>query len=137
MIGHTLRAFEILGFLAAFVLTAHAARGADEGLKVVPWPRSVAMQGGALNLTAATRVTTASDALMPLAKVRAEEIQAATGLKVVPAAGDAKPGDIELKLDPSLKGESYVLTVGDRALVRGGHYAALAGGTVTLLQAIQ
>ncbi|MEI7837546.1 MAG: family 20 glycosylhydrolase [Planctomycetota bacterium] len=137
MVDRTRRTFEILGFLAAFVLTIHAAGGAEEGLKIVPWPRSVAMQGGAVTLTAASRITTANDTLMPLAKVLAEEILAVTGLKIVPAAGNSEAGDIELKLDPSLKGESYILNVGDRALVRGGNYGAVALGTVTLLQAIQ
>ncbi len=133
----TLCTFVILGFLASLALRAQAAPLAKEGLNIVPWPKSVTMQGGTVALTGASRVTTASNELMPLAKVLAEEISAVTGLTLAPATGAARPGDIELSLDPSLKGESYSLNVGDHAIVRGGTYGAVALGTVTLLQAME
>ncbi|MCY2929179.1 MAG: family 20 glycosylhydrolase [Planctomycetota bacterium] len=125
-----------LGFLAVLALAAPAP-GADDAPPIVPWPQSVVLQPGAMPLTGAARIIAANDKLTPLANVLAEEIAAVTGLKVAPAAGAAKPGDIELALDPSLKGERYVLAVGDRAVVRGGNYGALALGTASLLQALR
>lgn len=137
MSGSILRAFVSVVILAAFSQAAFAAPKAEDSLKIVPWPKSVTMQGGAVTLTDASRVTAANDKLMPLAKVLAEEISTVTGLKIAPASGAGKAGDIALELDPQLKGESYILNVGDRTLVRGANYGAAAMGTVTLLQSLQ
>jgi len=51
-------------------------------------------------------------------------------------SGPAKPGDIVLTPDTTLKDEAYRLRVGSQALVSGGNYGAVAMGTVSLLQAI-
>ena len=120
-------------------LTAGAASAAppatDARANFIPWPRKVEFDQGQLRLNTA-RIVASTPALLPLAKVLAEEIAATTRLKLPALSGPAKPGDIVLTLDSSIKGEAYRVRVGVQAIVSGGNYAAIAMGTVSLLQAI-
>lgn len=128
--------------LIALLLTPIAATAAmaadppqDSRLNFIPWPGKVEIQQGKLALVPARIVATAP-ALVPLAKVLAEEIAATTGLKLPAAAGPAKAGDLVLTIDSGLKNEAYRVGVGAQATVAGGNYGAVAMGTVSLLQAI-
>ncbi len=121
----------------AVSLAQIGARAAEPRPNFVPWPKAVQPAPGSLPVTAAARIVTGDPRLAPLALVLAEEIYRSTAVKVAPASGAARAGDIELRLDPALQGEAYALSVGDRAVVRGGNYRAVAWGTVTLLQALQ
>jgi len=103
---------------------------------LVPWPKSVEVAQGVLELGPRSRIVSESPLLLPLAKVLAEEIHAVAGLNLPTASGRPGPGDIGLALDPALSKESYKLVVGEHAVVRGGNYGAVALGTVTLLQAL-
>jgi len=105
--------------------------------RLVPWPQSLTMQEGAMALGQHSRIVAASDDLAPLTKILAEEIQATTGLQLATAAGQPKPGDVLLAIDPSLQDEAYTLEVKDYAVVKGGDYPSLASGSVTLLQALK
>lgn len=107
---------------------------------LVPWPQKVSMRPGVMMLTDAETIIAVDQKLLPLAKILADEIAAETGLRykaVVGTVASAKAGDIALLFDPKLKAEAHTLTIGQSALVTGGDYAAVAFGTITLLQAIQ
>jgi len=108
---------------------------ADAHANFIPWPKKVELDPGQLPLTSA-RIVAGTPALLPLAKLLSEEIAATTRLKLPAVSGPAKPGDIVLTPDTTLKDEAYRLRVGSQALVSGGNYGAVAMGTVSLLQAI-
>ncbi|MCX6902354.1 MAG: family 20 glycosylhydrolase [Verrucomicrobia bacterium] len=105
-------------------------------LNLIPWPKSVEVQPGAINLGPQSRVVAGDVSLRPLAEVLAEEVFLATGLRLATATGRPAVGDVLLRLDPQLKGEAYALEAGETMEVRGGNYGAVALGTVTLLQAL-
>ena len=121
-------------WLAAGLTLAAAAAGEPN---LVPWPQSVESAAGGMELTAATRLAAGDEKLLPLARAVAEEVFLLTGRRPKVVNGKARPGDVGLVLDKSLGGEAYTLRVTDRAVVRGGDYAAVAMGTVTLLQAMR
>jgi len=125
-------------FGASLLMAPRSSPAADspEGLALVPWPRSVEMAEGAMGVTPDSRIVYQNAALAPLADVLAGEIHMATALRLPTEKATAKPGDIELRLDPQLQGEAYTLSVTDRAVVCGGNYRAVAWGTVTLLQSL-
>ena len=123
--------------LAAFTVTAASAAAVppDAPPTHKPRPKQLDLKPGYLNLASA-RVVASVPSLLPLARILADEIAAATPLKPVALCGPAKPGDIVLSPDAASKEESYSLSVGDQATVRGGSYGAVAMGTASLLQAI-
>jgi hexosaminidase len=125
-----------LPFLAAGLFFATRTAAAEE-LNLIPKPKTLDVHEGRLTLTVKTRIVAADARLRPLAEVLAGEVYRATGLalKAAPAAA-AEDGDIELQMDPSLKGEQYALDVDRRAVCRGGTYTAVAWSTVSLLQAL-
>ncbi len=110
----------------------------------VPMPRSITAGRG--NMGVGGSLIAASRKLVPLAEVVAAEFLLLTGRKLsVREGGEAGPGDILLEICADRKGgspggleedQSYTLEVTDKALVRGGSYAAAAFGTATLLQAL-
>ncbi len=68
--------------------------------------------------------------------VLAEEIKLLTGKAMRVTQDRPESGDILLSIDPRLEGQAYALEVDKVTVVRGGDYAAVAMGTVTLLHAI-
>ncbi len=112
--------------------------GAGAPLNFLPWPQTLKPAGSTeLPLKATTRIVTTDRALAPLVKVLTGEIQMLTGMNPANALGVAKPGDIMIAIDPSLKNEAaYTLTVTDRVTIKGGGYIGAAHGTSLLLQAI-
>lgn len=104
---------------------------------LVPWPRSLELKSGELEIGPGTRIAAAAPALEPLARVLADEMQAIVGLRPQVVAGPGAPGDIVLVEDAALEGEAHAVDVADRATVRGGTYGGVALGTVTLLQALR
>jgi len=101
----------------------------------IPWPKTVELKPGQIRLAPA-RIVAGNPALKMLAEVLAGEVAATHGLKLPVASAPAKPGDIVLTLDAGLTGEAYRLNIDSQAVVAGGNYAAVALGTVSLLQAI-
>ncbi|MCX6877572.1 MAG: family 20 glycosylhydrolase [Verrucomicrobia bacterium] len=136
-ISKQLHRFQLLvpACLTACLLSAQAAPA--DNLQLVPWPKSVKADDLPLEFTKDTRIVATDPSLEPLAKVLADELFVVFGVRYAVAQGEAKNGDIVLKLDPSLKGEAYTLLVEKSAIVSGGNYAAVALGTVTLSQAIE
>ena len=124
-------------FVAAMLLPATLAPAASEpSLNLIPWPKSVKLAGGKMDLTSQSRIVFADPKLEPLAKVLAGELLLTTGLAPQVTSDKPAPGDIVLGLNPQLKGEQYQLAVGANAVVRGANYRAAAWGTVTLVQAL-
>ncbi|MCY2924338.1 MAG: family 20 glycosylhydrolase [Planctomycetota bacterium] len=122
-------------------------------LKLIPWPKSVKLDGGELTLRPGGRIVASDSRLAPLAAVLHEELLAVAGLNFPPAPGPAKPGDVVLAINERLQAGQDILTVKDRQVVRtrqgasrlsvkdkvtveGYDYRAVAEGTATLLQAL-
>lgn len=125
------------GMIVWLCLAGICALAGESTLNLVPWPKSIKETGGSMGVTAAGRVVATDPQLVPLARVLSDEIYLSTAVRLPVVTSGARNGDVELLLDSKLQGESYVLAVGDRAVIRGGNYRAVAWGTVTLLQAIQ
>jgi hexosaminidase len=103
---------------------------------LVPLPKSVKVADGTFDLNRNTRIVCSDESLLPLAKILSSEISAVTKFAPPPARPPAKPGDLVLELDASLKGDDYTLVASDRAVVKAGNYNALASASTTLLQLI-
>jgi hypothetical protein len=87
-----------VSILAVGNLAAEVAANKAE-LTFVPWPESVKQTGGELSVTAAGRIVASDKALAPLAQVVSDELFLLTGVRLAPAAGSAKAGDIALAID--------------------------------------
>src|SRR5688572_29767303 len=79
------------------------AAAATDGPALVPWPQKIELGQGAMRLSGETRIVATDSKLSPLARILAEEITLATGLKLATVEGNAKAGDIVLSLDSKLK----------------------------------
>ncbi len=102
--------------------------------QLVPLPRSLHQRSGRVVL--GNRIVPESPELLPLGAVIAGEVEQLTGRRLTVERRWARTGDIVLRIDPSLKGESYRIEVSRTARVIGGNYAAVAEGTASLLQAL-
>ena len=124
---------------------------------LLPTPKSIAIAGGEMPLTAQSRIVADGASLEPLAAILSDEISMITGLKLVPAKGEPRPGDIVLKIDPTLRANAdivavqkkdgkrqvvrtrdfaHTIVIADTAVVTGWDYRAVCEGTATILQAI-
>jgi len=115
-----------------------AAAGASPNL--VPWPTSVVVGSGYVNLTATGRILAVDPGLAPLASVLSDEIYLHTTVRMAAAtSGTATTGDIVLRLDDTISAdEGYQVTVDAAGMVVAGKtYRGVAWGTATLLQAIE
>ncbi|MEM9235682.1 MAG: family 20 glycosylhydrolase [Verrucomicrobiota bacterium] len=114
-------------------------KAAEPVLPLIPWPKSVSVSGGYMELTESSRVVYADDALAPLATVLATEIEEVTRLKLPVQQGQPKNGDILLKItsDRSLQGERYKVGVAGYVVAEAKNYQAVAMASVTVLQAIK
>jgi hexosaminidase len=129
-----------------FVLTTLAMAGVATGLPaespgpaLVPWPQSVTLAGGGHVLTPVNRVLATDARLAPLAQVLSDEIYLSTAVRLMPASGASKAGDIVLRLNDAVTAdEGYRLSVNATGIVvEGKTYRGVAWGTATLLQAIE
>jgi hexosaminidase len=128
----------ILAFLTiAGVATGQPAQSA--GPAFVPWPQAVTRGDGGHVLTPANRVLATDARLAPLAQVLSDEIHLSTAVRLQPAVGAAKAGDIVLRINEAVTAdEGYRVKVGPTGVeVEGKTYRGVAWGTVTLLQAIE
>ena len=126
----------MLSLLVALVSVVAATALQATELSLIPWPKSVKLNGGTITLTSASKIIVTNGKLAPLTGVLSDEIYLASGLRLIAAQDAVKAGDIALELSESLKGEAYELKVTDKAIVRGGNYGSVAWGTVTLLQSL-
>jgi hypothetical protein len=105
-------------------------------------------------LTAQGRIVATDPKLKPLAVIFSGEILAMTQIRMEPAKGEGKAGDIVLKINPQLRADQDILTVqnrevkkvrdyahtievGEMCVVEGWDYRAVCEGTATLLQALK
>ena len=108
-----------------------------KALPVIPAPKSGKLTGGNMTLTPKSRIVITKADLRPLAKVLAAEIKQLVGLDLAINDGFfTRAGDIALKIDAAMKDESYAVEVGKAAVVKAGNPAAVAQGSVTLLQSL-
>ncbi len=101
---------------------------------MIPYPKSVRRTTGHFRLTPFSRIVAQDEQLLPLAELLAVELATITTIQSAVAQGPAADGDVVLAIDPARAPEAYTLVAGARAEIRGGSYAAVAAGTVTLLQ---
>ena len=86
-------------------------QAAVRGLDVLPTPKVMTVEGGEMALTAKSRIVAADPSLEPLAAILSDEILLTTGLKLAPATGDGRPGDVVLKLDPTIRADADIIAV--------------------------
>ncbi|MEI6219575.1 MAG: family 20 glycosylhydrolase, partial [bacterium] len=127
---------------------------AKAGLCLLPTPKAIRLDGGAMSLTGKSRIVATEDSLKPIAEILAREIWITTGLKMESASGNGRPGDIVLKINPKLRADEEILAVqnqkigktrdfahsivvSDSAVVEGWDYRAICEGTASVLQAIK
>lgn len=97
---------------------------------LVPWPKSLVVETGALPFSRTPTIVTKDPALAPLRGVLLGELG-----RAYPKATQTN-GTVRLSLNPKLEPERYRLTVGKEVAIEGGSYGAVAMGTATLLQSL-
>jgi hexosaminidase len=139
--------------LAAVAGVSGAADPADAhpDLHLIPWPKSLQVTGGHLQLTTDSRVVAGEKRLRPLAEILSGEIAQLTGLKLGVVTGAGRAGDVVLRIDRMIGAGAPILVLRDRkparttdgahaiaidrqAVVTGFDYRATAEGSSTLLQ---
>jgi hexosaminidase len=143
--------------LVALALAASGvSRAADPAdthpdLHLIPWPKSLQVADGHLQLTADSRVVAGEEQLRPLAEIVSGEIAQLSGLKLPVTTGAGRAGDVVLRIDKAVRAGEPILVLRDReparttdgahaiavdrqAVVRGFDYRATAEGSATLLQ---
>ncbi|MCY2929402.1 MAG: family 20 glycosylhydrolase [Planctomycetota bacterium] len=151
----TNRSYLVLSLAGAMCLAwACPARGAEPAPRFLPTPKSVTMHDGVMPIAPGGRVIAADENIKPLAEVFSREILAMTGVKLEVASGEAKAGDIVLKINPAVRADQDILAVqkrevvktrdlahtievGDTTVVEGWDYRATCEGTATLLQSLR
>ncbi|MCY2930675.1 MAG: family 20 glycosylhydrolase [Planctomycetota bacterium] len=141
-------------WLPALVLScAGVSVNAGNPLNLLPTPKVLKVDGGAMPLTADSRLVATEAKLKPLADILADEILLVTKLRPAVVEGEGKAGDIVLIINPKLQADADILTVHgqevlktreyahtmavtDRVVIEGWDYRAVCEGTVTFLQAI-
>ncbi|WP_347594386.1 family 20 glycosylhydrolase [Streptomyces sp. B6B3] len=137
--------------LVALALLAPPAAGASAPPRQAPAPAAVpealpaladwTAGSGSLRLTPASRILVPDEELRADADTFAADLADATGLRLpvlTDSAGDVRPGDVVLTLDPSrraaLGAEGYELAVDDAVRVTGATDDGAFYGTRTVLQ---
>ncbi|MCF7730093.1 MAG: beta-N-acetylhexosaminidase [Akkermansiaceae bacterium] len=139
--------------MAAAMPGAHDPADTHPGLNLIPWPKTIEVKPGVMELTATSRIVVADGGLAPLAAILAGEIRGLTGLELTVADGPGHAGDIVLRINREIKADEPILvcrppelvrttdgahtvTIGAQAVVEGFDYRAVAEGSATILQAI-
>ena len=106
---------------------------------LVPWPKSVAVDGGYVEVGPTARIVAQDPSLAPLARMLAEDIYFATAVRLTTADGAPAAGDITLRLNPALAAdEGYRLTAGPAGIaIEARTYRGAAWGAATLLEAVE
>ncbi|MEI7835630.1 MAG: glycoside hydrolase family 20 zincin-like fold domain-containing protein, partial [Planctomycetota bacterium] len=105
--------------LTVAVCFAGIAAGEQNGMNLLPTPKSVKVTGGELPLTAQTRIVVQDAKLKPIAEIFSRELMGITTIKFeVVDGGEAKPGDIVLNINPKLRADEDITAVQDRKVVK-------------------
>jgi len=100
-------------------------------LTVVPTPQEIQSQKGTLSLKNSFNISIDDESLNPLAKIVREDFYLLTGIKTGGNNGEKIPS-LRLAIDATLAKESYELIIDNQIKIKGGSYAAVSMGTVTL-----
>jgi len=120
---------------------------------LLPTPKSLTVDEGAMPLSAGARIVANDASLEPLAAILSDEIWMVTNLRLAVAKGGAKAGDIVLSINAQVRADedilavqkqkvvrsrdfAHTIVVSDRAVIAGWDYRAVCEGTATLLQLI-
>ncbi len=120
-------------------------------LHLIPWPKTVQVDTGHMQLSAESCIVAGEEQLQPLAEVLAAEISLVTGLKLKVTTGAGRAGDIVLQIDRTIRaGEdilmlrkrepvrtadgAHTIAIDQQAVVTGFDYRATAEGSSTILQ---
>lgn len=129
-----------LWFLAASAMAggAFGLPAESPALNLIPWPHTLTMGSGGRALTPSNRIVATTPQLAPLAQVLSDEIYLVSAVRLAPASGAAKAGDIVLRLNDAVTAdEGYRLNVSPAGtVIEGSSYRGVAWGTATLLQAL-
>ncbi len=123
-------------------------------VKLIPMPKTFKFNEGEMALTAESRIVATDAKLKPLAEILANEILTLTKVRLAPAEGEAKPGDIVLKINSALRADAdiwacqnrnivqtrdyaHTISVTDKAVIEGWDYRAVCEGTATILHALK
>ncbi|GAH69606.1 unnamed protein product, partial [marine sediment metagenome] len=126
----------------------------QHAVKLIPMAKSLKLAGGEMTITAESRIVATNSKLKPLAEILSNEILTLTKLRLAPAEGEAKPGDIVLKTNAQLRADAeirtcqnrkivktrdyaHTISVTDKAVVEGWDYRAVCEGTATILHALK
>jgi hexosaminidase len=106
---------------------------------LIPWPVTLSSNGsGNFQISTTTRIAVDSIELLPLARIVSSEIKALTGIAPPAVLEQAQSTDISLSLQPALKEEEEIITIGAAGMqIAGRTYASTAMATATLLQLIR
>lgn len=119
-------------FLLCFLLACQSEAPIVEiPVEVLPTPQSLTHKGGTLSLQNSFNISVDNKALNPLANIIRKDFYLLTGIETGGNNGEKIPA-LHLTIDPTLAEESYQLVVDDQIEIRGGSYAAVSMGTVTL-----
>jgi len=124
--------------MAIFALASSQCCGQDSGIPevdLIPWPQEIEVLDAQLELTTSSRVVYGDQKLQPLAEVLCQELHQVTGLALHPSTKTAGKGDILIKIDPALDGQTYIVNVSDHVEIRGADYKNTTIASATLLQA--
>lgn len=102
-------------------------------LPVVPRVAEWMGEGGSLSLQNGFQVDVAEHPLNPIASILKEDFYLLTGVR---AESSTSSCTIRLEIDELKENEEYQVIIEENVTIRGGSYAAVSMGTVTLLQAL-
>ncbi len=97
-------------------------------LHLIPWPKTLQMGAGHMQLAAESRIVAGAEQLQPLAQVLAGEIALLTGLKLEVTTGPGRAGDIVLRVDKEVRAGEKILMLRNREPERttdGAHAIAI------------
>ncbi|MCY2929013.1 MAG: family 20 glycosylhydrolase [Planctomycetota bacterium] len=120
---------------------------------IQPTPKHIKVNPGSMPLTAGTRIVVTDPRLEAHAAVLADEIWTLTDAKPALVKGEARDGDIVLKINPALRADedilaaqnvsivrtrdmAHTISVADQAVVEGWDVRAVCEGTASLVQSI-
>ena len=123
--------FPLFFFFCLFWACESAPPVQEVELPVIPSPQEIRTKKGMLSLKNSFNISIDDEILNPLAKIVREDFYLLTGIKTGGNNGEKIPS-LRLAIDATLAKESYELIIDDQIKIKGGSYAAVSMGTVTL-----
>lgn len=136
MIKKSVSLFTIAALVVSMMFVfAPSVQAAGTQINIIPYPKTVTVNSGTMTVTSSSRIACEDSALQNLGNVLNEEILSVTGLNLqVVVTTSTVAGDIIVKYDTTLTGETYKLVVDTKATISAGNYQAVALGSTGLIQ---